>query len=1359
MDPSDHHRNDLRSGAPDGGHEPTHANVGQPGEDVLWLRSALRNASEVVKVVDPDGTLRYASPAFEKVLGYDPAEAAGKMNVLDLVHPEDLPRVLEETERALADESVATNIAEYRFRHKDGSWRWVESVGTYLLDDPDVRGVVVNVRDVTRRKEAEERLGALMENAQDFVVLADEGNVALYASPSIERVLGYAPEEFVGTVIADYVHSDDLERTLEKVAETLPVPGPHHLGTIRYRRKDGSIVHLEVVANNRLDDPALRGVVCNCRDVTERVAAEKALRESEEFHRALNENALDLVLIQGPDSTLAYASPSVRRLLGYDPEEEIGKRLEYFIHPEDLEWAWPVFHEQLQNPGVNEPVTIRYRHKDGSWRWFESVCNNQLDNPAVGGLVFNCRDITQRVEAEERLKEAEERYRTLVERGPAMSYIHHQVPGGLSGAIYVSPQVETVLGYTPEEYTADPEFWKSIVHPDDRERVLADDERTGATGEPFDLDFRMITKDGRVVWLRESGMLVRTGYDGKQIWQGIMLDISELKRVEGELREAEERYRLLVEQIPAVAYADSATAADVAIYTSPRIESLLGYTPEEWIGEDLWKERLHPEDRDWVIEEDDRARAAKEPFGEEYRLIARDGRTVWVRDESELLRDEEGRPLLWQGLLIDVTERKQAEEAVRRSEERLRGLADSAFEGILISDGGDILEANRALTDMLGYELAEVVGRSALEFVAPEHRDLVRGKIASGAEEPYEIVGVRKDGTSLDLEVRGRAFSYRGRSVRVTAVRDVTGRKAAERRLMEAEERYRTLVERIPAVTFVDRADGSEESLYVSPQVKSMLGYTPEEWAAGKLWRERLHPDDRDAVLASDERFEADGEPVDQEYRLLAKDGSTVWVHEETVLVRDEAGEPQFVQGIMSDVTQKKRSEERLHHLAFHDHLTGLPNRRLFVDHLRQALQRTRRRGNQVAVLFMDLDDFKFVNDSLGHDVGDLLLTVVAQRLGRCLRPEDTLARFGGDEFVVLLEEIDDAAEAVRVSERITEELRRPFFLEGKQLYAAASIGVSLGHARTYGPEGLIREADTAMYRAKAESCNYCVFDPTMHERALGRLELENDLRRAIEEGEFVVHYQPIVNLQTGAVSGVEALVRWEHPERGLLDPNEFVPVAEESGLVVPMGEMVLEEACRRAIQWQREFPLTPPLAVSVNLSGSQLRRPDLHEVVGRALAETGLPASSLGLDITETVYIGALEANTAALDRLTALGVRVSLDDFGSGYSSLSYLKRLPTDILKIDRSFTKGLGLEVEDTAIVRTVVDLAHILGMEVVAEGVEIAEQETLLKEMGCDFGQGYHFSRPLPPEEASKFLRSAYRGVEQRDNLDSLSDSN
>jgi diguanylate cyclase (GGDEF)-like protein len=439
------------------------------------------------------------------------------------------------------------------------------------------------------------------------------------------------------------------------------------------------------------------------------------------------------------------------------------------------------------------------------------------------------------------------------------------------------------------------------------------------------------------------------------------------------------------------------------------------------------------------------------------------------------------------------------------------------------------------------------------------------------------------------------------------------------------------------------------------------------------------------------------------------------------------------------EITERKALEEQLEHQALHDPLTDLPNRTMFTDRLRQALARTKRHQQSLAVMFMDLDNFKVINDSLGHEKGDTLLVAVSERLRLCLRPEDTLARFGGDEFTVLLEDVESPDEAVRVAERITDELRGSFVLEGKELFISVSIGIVVGDASTKDPESLLRDSDIAMYRAKDEAIGYKVFDEAMHRWAVSRLELENDLRRAIEQEEFVVHYQPIVNLQTSELWGLEALVRWNHPERGRLDPDEFVPVAEESGLVVPLGETVVEEACRQAAQWQREFPRTPPLFMSVNLSGRQLRRPNLHKVMERALRESGLSASSLGLDITETVYISALEANTAALDRLKATGLRVSIDDFGAGYSSLSYLKRLPADILKIDKSFIRGLGLEVEDTAIVQTIVDLAHILGMEVVAEGVEVEEQETLLKEMGCDFAQGFYFFEPLPPGAVEELL--------------------
>jgi diguanylate cyclase (GGDEF)-like protein len=387
----------------------------------------------------------------------------------------------------------------------------------------------------------------------------------------------------------------------------------------------------------------------------------------------------------------------------------------------------------------------------------------------------------------------------------------------------------------------------------------------------------------------------------------------------------------------------------------------------------------------------------------------------------------------------------------------------------------------------------------------------------------------------------------------------------------------------------------------------------------------------------------------------------------------------------------------------------------------------------------MDVDGFKNVNDSLGHEAGDRLLTAVAGRLEGCLRPGDTLARFGGDEFAVLIEDVRGSDGAVRVAGRITEELRASFSIEGQELFVGLSIGIALSGARSEEPEDLLRDADTAMYRAKDSGAGYSVFDPAMHERAVARLDLENALRRAIKREEFLVHYQPLVRLDRGEVVAVEALVRWEHPERGLLDPGEFVPVAEESGLVIPMGEQVLRQACLTAKRWQEEHPCVPPLVMSVNLSARQLFCPDLAETVEEALGEAGLEARSLVLDITETVYVRTLEYSTGALERLREMGVGISIDDFGTGYSSLSYLKRLPADALKIDRSFVAGLGEDAEDTAIVGMVVNLAHTLGMEVVAEGVETTEQAALLKEMGCDLAQGFLFSKPLPPEEVPFLL--------------------
>ena len=473
----------------------------------------------------------------------------------------------------------------------------------------------------------------------------------------------------------------------------------------------------------------------------------------------------------------------------------------------------------------------------------------------------------------------------------------------------------------------------------------------------------------------------------------------------------------------------------------------------------------------------------------------------------------------------------------------------------------------------------------------------------------------------------------------------------------------------------------------------------------------------------------------------MRKDGVGRVIQATVEVVHDDVGRPIRLAGVNHDITERKRVEEHLKHLAFHDPLTDLPNRQLLLERLGHALARTARRsGSGVAVLFMDLDGFKVVNDSLGHDTGDRLLVEVAKRLKGCLRPEDTLARFAGDEFVVVIEEVRGADDALRVTRRITEEFRGPFVLDGRELVVGFSIGVALGEAHTKSPEDLLRDADTAMYRAKEEGLGYRVFDPAMHDRALGRLDLENDLRRAIEDGEFVIHYQPKVRLrEADTVAEVEALLRWRHPRRGLLMPDEFIPVAEDTGLIVTIGRWVLKEACRQVKEWQDRYPTTPPLVACVNVSAGQLRYPDLLHDVGTALRESGIEGRSLALEITESALVQHMQTSMTLLEELRKEGIRFALDDFGSEYSSLSYLMRLPVDFVKIDKSFVRGLGEEPRAATIVEAMISLAHSLGLEAVGEGVESAGQLESLRRMGCDLAQGYHFTKPLLPEAVPEFL--------------------
>jgi diguanylate cyclase (GGDEF)-like protein/PAS domain S-box-containing protein len=560
--------------------------------------------------------------------------------------------------------------------------------------------------------------------------------------------------------------------------------------------------------------------------------------------------------------------------------------------------------------------------------------------------------------------------------------------------------------------------------------------------------------------------------------------------------------------------------------------------------------------------------------------------------------------------------------------------------------------------------------------------------------------------------------------------------------LQRIESTYGPLAEGVPSVAYVYEPGVDGQCLYISPSIERVLGFSQEHWIRdGGLWDRLLHPEDADRVITNELECARSGEALVQEYRISRSDGSVIWIRDEMTVVRgDDLQQPPLFFGVFLDVTERKRMEAELERLALYDPLTGLPNRALFGDRLSHTIER-RGRAQSTAVYFLDVDRFKRINDSLGHSAGDEVLREVAVRIEGTLRPEDTVARFGGDEFTVLCESVGGVLEAVGVADRLQREIAQPLRAGGADLRLSASIGIAIAEpGEDVDCSRLVEDADAAMYRAKERGgARTELFDMAMRERAVDALSIEQELQHGLERGELRLFYQPLVSLDSGEMVGAEALIRWEHRDRGLLPPDMFLPVAEESGLIVQIGAWAVGEACRRLRDWDRRNGGPSLFSLAVNLSARELTHPDVVSTVLNAVRRSALEPARITIEVTESTAMADRDSGFRALRELSDAGVRIAIDDFGTGYSSLDHLREMPADILKIDRSFVAGMAANSPDSALVAAAIAMGRALEMEVVAEGIETSEQVADLRELGCPLGQGYLFARPLPPEELDGLL--------------------
>ncbi len=938
-------------------------------------------------------------------------------------------------------------------------------------------------------------------------------------------------------------------------------------------------------------------------------------------------------------------------------------------------------------------------------------------------------EITRRMELEQQLRSSEYHYRGMVESLSAIAWEANPEDYCYN---YVSPQAESLLGY-PLHQWKEPGFWQSIVHPQDLQKTEALCREAASSGNDHSVDYRVISADGRTLWIRDIVSLIKQGR--KSVMRGLMIDISETKQTEEALRLSEGKFASVFAQCPDILVIASLVDGAVLEANTAFVDQIgfpvadiIGRTPTEL---DIWG---IPGIGPGILERLQKGsiRNLEMPFRR------KDGRMFSGLVSAEPF-DLDSTPAVVV-VVRDITQLKQAQQELQMSEEKFAKSFHSSPDGLLITRQRDgmLVEVNEGFSRITGHESSTSLDQSVIDLGIwanlDERSKLLEQLNREGFVRDFRSHIRHKDGQIRLCEISSRPLLIGGEACMLTIARDITERHQMQEKLQLAATVFESTAEGVlitdtrQRINAVNRAF-SEITGYSEQEA---LGQTPSLMASG------LH--DSAFYAAMWYQLTAEGH-WQGEITNRRKNGE---VYPSWLTISAVRNREQFIThfvAVFADISSLKHAQARLDYQAHHDPLTGLPNRTLFENRLQAALLHSMESDSLGAVLFLDLDRFKHINDSLGHPVGDLLLKGIAQRLKETLRDIDTVARLGGDEFIILLPGLLHASDAETIAAKLLACFTAPFQAGEHEFFMSASIGSCLFPTDGHDVATVVKNADAAMYRSKAKGRNRVEsYTQDLTSQASARIALEHELRRAIERNEFSLCYQPKISLLSQQLVGAEALLRWTHPTFGEVPPEHFIPLAEENGMILQIGDWVLERACLQLYEWNKLY--APFGALSVNLAGAQLRQPNLLARIEQLLSDHNLAPDCLQLEITENFIMSQAEEALAVLHKLKTLGVQLAIDDFGTGYSSLSYLKRLPLDILKIDQSFVRSLPDDPHDVAIVRAIIALGRSMQLTVIAEGVENNEQQQFLANEGCEQIQGYIVSLPLPPDEfSSKFLRT------------------